>query len=57
MALYEYNEKYRELRKLTQKAFARHSLAKYENVLMDVVRLFLQGLYESPADFRSHTRV
>ncbi|CAL1711926.1 unnamed protein product [Somion occarium] len=57
MALFEYNERYRELRKLTQQAFSPDGLRKYQDVQLDIVKLFLDSLRKDPNDFRIQTRL
>lgn len=57
MVLADYDDKYRELRKLTQQAFGPEASKKYEGVQLDIIRRFLQGLQKDPQGFRTHTRL
>lgn len=57
MALFPYNERYRELRKLTQAAFSPDGIKKYHGIKLDIVKLLLDALRRDPLAFRHHTRL
>ncbi|CAL1708143.1 unnamed protein product [Somion occarium] len=57
LVFYDYNDRYRTIRKLTQQVLGPEAVKKYQALQLDIVKLFLESLRLDPDDFRQQCRL
>ncbi|CAL1708140.1 unnamed protein product [Somion occarium] len=57
LVFYDYNDRYRVIRRLTQQVLSPEASRKYQDLQLDVIKLLLDRLRVDPDDFREQCRL
>ena len=57
MPCFDYNDRYRAIRKLTQHVLSHDTSKKYQALQLDCIKLMLERLLDDPGDFREQCRL
>ena len=57
IVFFDYNDRYRAIRKLTQQVLNPEASKKYQGLQLECIKLMLQRMLEMPEDFKEQSRV
>lgn len=57
IVFFDYNDRYRAIRKLTQQVLNPEASKKYQALQLDCIKLMLQRMLEDPEDFKEQSRL